>query len=59
MTAPRLVPIETGSFPSKATRPAYSVLSTEKIAATFGIEPSPLRDSLRECLDVLLGQKVH
>ena len=55
---PRLVPIETAAFPSRATRPAYSVLSTEKIAWTFGIRPRPLRDSLRECLDVLLVQKV-
>ena len=47
---PRLVPIETAAFPAKALRPAYSVLSTEKIAKTFGIEPKPLRDSLRECL---------
>jgi dTDP-4-dehydrorhamnose reductase len=53
-----LVPIQTAAFPSNATRPAYSVLSTEKIAKTFEVRPRPLRDSLRECLDVLLGQKV-
>ena len=57
-TVPRLVPIESAAFPSKATRPAYSVLSTEKIARMFAIRPRPLRDSLRECLDVLLVQKV-
>ena len=57
-TVPRLVPIESAAFPSKATRPAYSVLSTEKIARTFGIRPRLLRDSLRECLDVLLVQKI-
>jgi dTDP-4-dehydrorhamnose reductase len=54
---PRLVPIETAAFPSKATRPAYSVLSTEKIARTFGIRPRLLRDSLRECLTELLLQR--
>ena len=53
---PRLVPIETAAFPSRATRPAYSVLSTEKIARTLGIRPRPLRDSLRECLAELLIQ---
>jgi len=57
--APRITPVDTAGFASKAKRPAYSVLSTEKLTATFGIEPSPLRDSLNECLDVLLGQKVH
>ena len=51
---PRLVPIETAAFPSKATRPAYSVLSTEKIAWTLGIRPRPLRDSLHEGLAELL-----
>src|SRR4029078_3175884 len=56
---PPITPIDTAGFPSKANRPAYSVLSTEKLTSTFGIEPSPLRDSLHECLDVLLGQKVH
>lgn len=55
-TGPRLVPIETAAFPSKAARPAYSVLSMQKIATTFGIEPKPLRDSLRECMDALLGE---
>jgi hypothetical protein len=30
----------------------------DKFTHTFGIEPRPLCDSLRECLDVLLGQKV-
>lgn len=56
--APRLTSIDTTRFPSKAKRPAYSVLSTEKLTQRFGIEPRPLRDSLRECLDVLLGQKI-
>ena len=55
---PRLVPVTSAAFPSKATRPAYSVLSTEKIARMFAIRPRPLRDSLRECMDALLVQKV-
>ena len=55
---PRLTPVDTASFPSKAKRPAYSVLCTDRFTHTFGIEPRPLRDSLGECLDVLLGQKV-
>lgn len=58
-TVPRLVPIEAAAFRAKAARPAYSVLFTEKFARTFGGKPRPIRDSLRECLAVLLGQKVH
>jgi dTDP-4-dehydrorhamnose reductase len=51
---PRLVPIPTASYPTPARRPAYSVLSTDKIESTFGIRPRPLRESLSHCLDVLL-----
>jgi dTDP-4-dehydrorhamnose reductase len=54
---PRLMPTTTAAFAAKAVRPAYSVLSPEKLAKTFGIAPRPLRDSLRECLDVLLGSE--
>jgi dTDP-4-dehydrorhamnose reductase len=50
------VPIETAVLAAKAARPAYSVLSTDKLAATLGIKPRPLRDSLRECMNELLGQ---
>ena len=55
-TVPRLVPIETAVLAAKAARPTYSVLSTDKLAATLGIKPRPLRDSLRECMNELLGQ---
>jgi len=55
---PRLAPITTAAFAAKAARPAYSVLSTETISRIFGIAPRPLGDSLRECLDELLGGEV-
>jgi dTDP-4-dehydrorhamnose reductase len=55
---PRLVPVTSAAFKAKAERPAYSVLSMAKIAETFGIEPRPLSESLGECLDALLTQKV-
>ena len=51
---PRLLPIPTASYPTSARRPAYSVLATDKIESTFGIRPRPLRESLTDCLDVLL-----
>jgi dTDP-4-dehydrorhamnose reductase len=36
--APRITPIATADYPTKATRPAYSVLDTAKLRETFGIE---------------------
>ena len=51
---PRLHPINTAEYPTAAPRPAYSVLSTEKLEHTFGIRPRPLRESLSECLERLL-----
>ena len=53
--SPRLVPISTAEYPTPARRPAYSVLSTEKIQRTFGIASRPLGESLDECLDELRG----
>jgi dTDP-4-dehydrorhamnose reductase len=35
--APRITPIATADYPTKATRPAYSVLDTAKLRETFGI----------------------
>ena len=52
---PRLVPITTAEFPTPARRPAYSVLSTEKVQRTFGIASRSLCQSLDECLDELMG----
>lgn len=51
---PRLRPITTAGYPTAAPRPAYSVLSPEKIRRTFGVEPRPLRDSLVASLKRLL-----
>jgi len=51
--APRLIPISTADYPRGARRPAYSVLAMDKLEATFGLKPRPLRQSLAECLDVL------
>lgn len=43
-------PIDTLSYPTPATRPAYSVLNKTKIKSTFGIEIPYWRDSLKICL---------
>ena len=55
--APRasIHPIETKDYPTKAERPAYSVLSTEKLALVYGIRLRPWSDALSEALDLLVG----
>jgi len=40
--------LTTAQYPSKAHRPAYSVLSKEKIKKTFGVEVPEWRNSLRK-----------
>jgi dTDP-4-dehydrorhamnose reductase len=47
---PQLVPIVTAQYPTKARRPAYSVLDTAKFRATFGLH---LPDWERTCGAVL------
>ncbi len=46
-------PITTEQFPTPARRPAYSVMSKEKMAKTFGITPKPWKLSLEECLKLI------
>ncbi|HVV55120.1 MAG TPA: dTDP-4-dehydrorhamnose reductase [Mucilaginibacter sp.] len=46
-------PIRTDEFPSKAVRPAYSVMDKSKIKQTFGIEIPYWRDSLITCISKL------
>jgi dTDP-4-dehydrorhamnose reductase len=45
-----IMPIRTAEHPAKAKRPAYSVLSKNKIEKLFGIVPPPWRESLRRYL---------
>ncbi|MCF0207631.1 MAG: dTDP-4-dehydrorhamnose reductase [Bacteroidales bacterium] len=44
-------PLLTSEYPTKATRPTYSVLNTSKISSTFNIEIPYWTDSLREMLE--------
>ena len=52
LRATKVTPITTEDFPTPATRPAYSVLSTEKIQ---GLLPAPIRD-WRSALRLMLEE---
>jgi len=46
-------PITTSAYPTAAKRPAYSVLDTSKIKATFDISIPGWKDSLKTCIGLL------
>lgn len=48
-------PIATADYPTHAARPAYSKLSTEKIARIYGVHMPDWRIALETCLDELIG----
>lgn len=52
---PRLTPIATSDYPTKARRPADGRLDCSKIRRVHGIAPADWRPSLGRCLDVLVG----
>jgi dTDP-4-dehydrorhamnose reductase len=49
----KVLPIRTSEYPTKATRPAYSVMDKTKIKHTFGITIPYWRDSLSVCIQRL------
>ncbi len=49
----RIEPCHSCEFPSKVTRPPYSVLDKSKIKTTFGIEIPHWRDSMNYCISRL------
>jgi len=50
-------PCHSDEFPSKAVRPAYSVLDKTKIKETFGIVIPHWTDSLRKCIGNIEKEK--
>jgi dTDP-4-dehydrorhamnose reductase len=46
----KVLPIRTSEYPTKAQRPAFSVMDKAKIKSTFNIEIPYWRDSLVDCL---------
>jgi dTDP-4-dehydrorhamnose reductase len=49
---PELLPISTAEYPTKAKRPAYSVLDSTKFQTTFGLHLAPWQDGL----DAVIGE---
>ncbi|MFT3731267.1 MAG: dTDP-4-dehydrorhamnose reductase [Hyphomicrobium sp.] len=52
-------PITTRDYPTKARRPAYSVLSTDKLAQIYGVRLRPWREALSDGLDRLVGPPLN
>nr|WP_290934408.1 dTDP-4-dehydrorhamnose reductase [Haliscomenobacter sp.] len=50
----RVEPIPSTAYPTPAARPSYSVLDKSKFKAAFGLEIPYWRDSLVECLHLLV-----
>jgi dTDP-4-dehydrorhamnose reductase len=53
----RVKPIETKDYPTPATRPHYSLLNKAKIKKSFDLNIPYWKDSLNDCLDLLIGNK--
>lgn len=53
ITQVKVIPIRTDEYPTKATRPAYSVMDKTKAKQTFNIEIPYWRDSLITCINRL------
>jgi len=49
----RSVPIRTAEYPTKATRPAYSVMDKSKVKKVLGISIPHWRESLQMCMERL------
>jgi dTDP-4-dehydrorhamnose reductase len=52
-TTVKVLPIPTSEYPTKAVRPAFSVMNKAKIKNTFGIEIPYWKDSLAICIQQL------
>ncbi|MFC0516254.1 dTDP-4-dehydrorhamnose reductase [Mucilaginibacter angelicae] len=52
-TKVNVFPIRTSEYPTKATRPAYSVMDKARIRNTFGLQIPYWRDSLIVCINAL------
>ena len=55
--SPRVVPITTAEFPTRARRPAYSVLDCGRLEAAFGLQLPPWQAGLAGVLDELAAAR--
>lgn len=54
---PRIVPIATPEYPTRARRPSYSVLNCERLEAAFGLQLPPWEAGLAAVLDELAAAR--
>jgi dTDP-4-dehydrorhamnose reductase len=54
---PDVAPIKTSDYPTKARRPAYSVLDTTKLRSTFDLHPPSWEDGLDAVIGELATQR--
>ena len=52
----KVKPLSTDQYPTPATRPAWSVLSKEKIRRDFGVSTPQWETSLHDCIQRLVGE---
>jgi dTDP-4-dehydrorhamnose reductase len=55
--APRVAPIATSDYPTRAQRPRYSVLDTSKIRTAFGVDLPDWKKGLRDVIEELARNK--
>ena len=51
MNSPKLTEITTSEFPTLAKRPAFSVLDTSNIQATWSVQPSDWKAAVKLVID--------
>jgi dTDP-4-dehydrorhamnose reductase len=56
VNSPLLVPIPTRDYPTPATRPRNSVLSSSKLHARFGVQLVPWESALQEVMEAIRAQ---
>ena len=54
ITSCKVSPITTEQYPTRASRPQYSVLDKTKIKTTFEVETPQWEDSLKVCVNELI-----